>query len=57
MSVFVAQNHGAGKKERVRDGLRKGLSVMFTLATGIGWIAVEVYQFVIYKKQLSVGFF
>lgn len=150
MSVFVAQNHGAGKKERVRDGLRKGLSVMFTLAivlsvlmilitrtavillmgnpnkavlsnagqymlvvsifyflcfvgstfvgfyrgigkievpvvgtilqisirvvlsyawmkmmglkavalaTGIGWIAVVVYQLVIYKKQLSVDFF
>lgn len=150
VSVLVAQNYGAGNKDRVLQGLKKGLSVMLTLAitlsilmimlskiaviwlmgnpnkavlnnagqymlvvsifyflcfvgstfvgfyrgigkievpvigtilqisirvvlsyawmkmmglkavalaTGIGWIAVVVYQLVIYKKQLSVDFF
>ncbi len=32
ISVFVAQNRGAGKKDRVSSGLRQGLAVMITLA-------------------------
>lgn len=32
VSVLVAQNYGAGNKDRVLQGLKKGLSVMLTLA-------------------------
>lgn len=42
VSVVVAQNHGAGNKERVLKGLKKGLSVMFTLAIVLSILMIMV---------------
>lgn len=42
ISVFVAQNHGAGDQERVRAGLRKGWKIMFVLAVVLSILMVLV---------------
>ncbi len=42
ISVFVAQNHGAGNQERVRAGLRKGWKIMFVLAVVLSILMVLV---------------
>lgn len=42
ISVFTAQNLGAGKKDRVRAGLRQGLTVMITLAVTLSILMILV---------------
>lgn len=42
ISVFTAQNRGAGKKDRVRAGLRQGLTVMITLAVTLSVLMIIV---------------
>ena len=42
ISVFTAQNRGAGKKDRVRAGLRQGLTVMITLAVTLSILMILV---------------
>ena len=42
ISVFVAQNRGAGKKERAGAGLRQGLTVMLILAVSLSAIMMIV---------------
>lgn len=44
ISVFVAQNHGAGNKKRSRDGFRQGLTVMLTLAVCLSVLMAAVTQ-------------
>lgn len=47
LSVLVAQNHGAGNKERVLKGLKKGLSVMFTVA-----IVLSIFMIMVTKTAV-----
>ena len=47
ISVFTAQNRGAGKKDRVRSGLRQGLTVMLTLA-----VTLSVLMIIVTKKAV-----
>ena len=42
ISVLIAQNHGAGKKDRVRAGLRHGLTVMIPLAITLSVLMILV---------------
>lgn len=47
ISVFVAQNRGAGEKERVQSGLKQGWTVMFTLA-----VTLSVLMFLVTQKAV-----
>lgn len=42
ISVFVAQNMGAGKKERVKQGFQKGIRMMILLSLCLSFIMVLV---------------
>lgn len=42
LSVFVAQNHGAGNNKRARAGLKQGLTVMLSLALVLSILMVVV---------------
>ncbi len=44
ISVFVAQNRGAGKRERVRTGFRQGWMIMMTLAVILSVLMIAVTQ-------------
>lgn len=47
ISVFTAQNRGAGKKDRFRSGLKQGLTVMLTLA-----VTLSVLMIIVTKKAV-----
>lgn len=49
ISVFVAQNHGAGNKERSRAGFWQGLTVMLTMA-----VTLSVLMAVVTKKAVMI---
>ena len=47
ISVFVAQNRGAGEKGRVQSGFKQGWTVMFTLA-----VTLSILMFLVTEKAV-----
>ena len=58
ISVFVAQNRGAGDKERAKSGLKQGWTVMFGLAVILSILMViSISYFLCFTGSSFVGFF
>ncbi len=49
-STFVAQNYGAGKQERIREGIRSAVRTSFLFSTAVSAVVV------LFAKQLMVIF-
>jgi len=57
-SLFISQNHGAGKKERVKEGIRQAvkISVSFCLAVSvfIFFFAPDLMQIFVKKTEIEI---